>query len=492
MDKTPTSERTSFKGIPPSEPLRELSLSGLAAEEERIVHEIDRLSHSEEIATPIKVPIHFIEGTGYAGTLPTSMEQYLWPGPRGGAFVWLSCGAEEEGGYLQSKQKVKLHRLELQISNKAIDEEGAVALYNCREVQLQRSNPTFGFIKKLFSSPRRTLIHPIGTLSRLETQKRTNLGLLVDFPFGVLGGRDPRPVIWNYLTGKALEFDPKSLKPRDEQNLLQKGSDAVSTEPIYDESGGIYLMIQRTDGVGSDRRHSQYRLIALIPSMPRIATLMAPRSMSLNLLASDATWIVCSAVFSERRLFYLINRQEGRLMAVYQSCVADIRRFIRLKTGSNSIELIALISDGALRRYLFPGIPVQVAKFDGAAGLLTSFPVCEFETVSDGPFDQIHSISNGGFIARQGTLIIKMTEKYSIDQTRDLSPQRLSDFALFPMSREGREVCVAVIGIDPYVGRVTMNLIDGGDMSIIAKIHLGRQESLISIVPPIYIPTRSQ
>ena len=147
-------------------------------------------------------------------------------------------------------------------------------------------------------------------------------------------------------------------------------------------------------------------------------------------------WIVCSAVFSERRLFYLINRQEGELMAVYQSCVADIRRFIRLKTGSNSIELIALISDGALRRYLFPGIPVQVAKFDGAAGLLTSFPVCEFETcqwryhlIKFIPFQMVDYGAARHFDCQNDW-------KYSIEQTRDLSPQRLSGFALFPMSRK--------------------------------------------------------
>ena len=492
MDKTPQSERVSFKGIPPTETLQEISLSATAIQEERIVHEIERLGHSEEISAPIRVPIHFFEGSGYAGTFPTSLEQTLWPGPRGGAFLWASCGSEEDG---QSKQKVKLHRLELQIpatGSKSIGEtnETAFALYSCKEVQLQGTNGTFGFVKRLFSDPRRTLVHPIGTFSGLETRKRSNLAILVDFPFGVLGGRDPRPVIWNSLTGKALEFDPKSLNPRAEQNLLRGGSSAVSKEPVYDQSSGIYLILQRTDGTGSDRRYSQYRLIALIPNMPRIATFMAPRSLSLNLICSNSNWIICSAVFSERRLFYLLNRQEGKLMAVYQSCEAGIKRFIRLSSLLNGamLELIALMSDGGMRKYLFPQIPIEIAKFDGAAGLLTSFPVCEFETVNDGPFDQIQSTAYG-FMSRQGSSILRLSEKYSLEQSLSLSPQRLNDFALFPMTREG-QVCVCVIGVDPYNGRVTMNLIDGADLSPMSQINLGGQKPFL-LVPPIYVPTRN-
>lgn len=498
MDKTPQSERSTFKGIPPTtESLQEQTLFSVTGiQEERLIHEIERLSHSEEILTPNRVPIHFFEGTGYAGTFPTSPEQMYWPGPRGGAFIWVSCGLDEEGGYMQSKQKVKLHRLELQIpavgGKSLVEEETAFALYSCREVQLQGSSPTFGFFKKLLSSPRKTLIHPISTLSGLETQKRSSLAILSDFPFGILGGRDPRPVIWNSLAGRALEFDPKSLKPRAEQNLLREGGDAVSKEPLHDQSSGIKLILQRRDGIGSDPRYSQYRLIALIPNMPRIATFMAPRSLSLNLMASDAKWVICSAIFAERRLFYLINRQEGRLMTVYQSSIAGIKELVRLKSLSNglTIEMIVLMSDGSLRRYLFPRIDVEVAKFDGAAGLLTTFPVCEFETVNDGPFDQIHPIT-GGFLSRHGPLITKLSEKYSVDQTTSLSPQRLHDFALFPMTHDG-QVCVSVIGVDPYIGRVTMNLIDSADLTPIARIPLGSQEASkqLILVTPIYIPTR--
>lgn len=494
MNETPPqSERATFKGIPPTETFQEHSLTAITIQEERFVHEIERMGHSEETTTPIKVPIHFFEGTGYAGTLPTSSEKMFWPGPRGGAFIWASCGAEEEGGYMQSKQKVKLHRLELQIPATGkllgVEEEAVVALYTCREVQLQGSNPTFSFFKKLFSSPRKTLIHPVSTFNGLETQKRSNLALLSDFPFGILGGRDPRPVIWNSMAGKALEFDPKSLRPRAELNLLRDGGDAISKEPVFEPVSQINLILQRQDGVGSDRRYSQYRLIALIPNMPRIATFMAPRSLSLNLIASDATWVICSAIFSERRLFYLINRQEGRLMAVYQSSGVGMKQLIRLKSNPGTIELIALMADGSMRKYLFTRVDVQVAKFDGAAGLLTTFPVCEFETVNDGPFDQVHSISAGGFMARQASLILKLSEKNSVDQTVSLSPQRLNDFALFPMSRDG---CIAVIGIDPYIGRVTMNLIDSDDLISIAKIPLGSQETSkqFFFVTPIYIPTR--
>lgn len=488
MDISPISERTSFKGIPPTESFNEINLSeGVEA----ISSEMERLSHSEEITNPLKVPIHFYEGTGYAGTFPMSSEQTLWPGPRGGAFIWLSSDyAEEQGGrYVQAKQKVKLHRLELQMIEKIGTEENA-ALYSCREASLQRANPTVGFFKKLFSSPRRTLIHPMSTLSGLETQKRSDLALLADFPFGALGGRDPRPVIWNNLRGNATEFDPKSLKSRGEQDLLMGGG-AVSREPIYDPSSGCNLMIQRTDGVGSDSRYSQFRLIALIPGMPRIATFMAPRSISLNLLTGENTWAMCSAVFDDRRLFYLINRLEGRLMAVYQSCVAGIRKFLRLRSVHNAaaLELIVLLTDGSMRRYFFPRVAIEVARFDGAAGLLTAFPVTEFETVCDGPFDQVQAIRDG-FLARNGSILLKLNEKFGIDKTLTLSPHKLFDFSSFTMSRDG-ECCVAVIGVDPYLGRVAMNIVDGGDLSPIAKIQLGMQQGHLSIAAPIYIPTRS-
>ena len=487
MTMTPTSERTSSKGIPPAESYAEVPLTG---EEERISTEIDRLSHSEEILNPIKVPIHFSEGTGYAGTFPLSSDQRLWPGPRGGAFIWLSSGSAEEqsGSYVQAKQKVKLHRLELQISSK-IGLEEDVALYSCREASLQRVNPTLGFIKKMFINPRKALVHPVNTLSGLETQKRSDLALLADFPFGVLGGRDPRPVIWNNLRGKAMEFDPKSLKSRDEKDLLFGGS-AVSREPIYDDVYESHLMIQRTDGIGSDSRYSQFRIVVLIPGMPRVATFMAPRSLSLNLLATYGEWMTCSAIFNDRRLFYVINRQEGRLMAVYQSCVVGIKKFVRLRSVLNesALELVALMEDGSMRKYLFPRLKVEVARFDGAAGLLTSFPVTEFETVNDGPFDQLQAIKSG-FIGRHGSILMKLNEKFVIESKISLSPQRLFDFALFQMSQDG-QCCLAVMGTDPYLGRVALNIIDGGDLCQIAKIQLGMQQGSMGMVAPIYIPTR--
>ena len=424
----PTSERTSSKGIPPSESFNEVILG----EEAQISSEIDRLSHSEEILNPIKVPIHFNEGTGYAGTFPLSTDQTLWPGPRGGAFIWLSSGSaeDESGSYVQSKQKVKLHRLELQISEKMGMEED-LAFYSCREASLQRVNPTLGFFNKLFSNPRKALIHPVSTFSELEAQKRSDFALMADFPIGILGGRDPRPVIWNNLRGKAMEFDPKSLKSREEKNLLL-GGNAVSREPIYDDVYGNYLMIQRTDGVGSDRRYSQYRIIALIPGMPSIATFMAPRSLSLTLFSSYNVWIICSAIFNDRRLFYLINRQEGRLMAVYQSSVAGIESFVRLKSVLNEavLELVALMADGSMRKYLFSRVFVEIARFDGAAGLLTTFPVAEYETVSDGPFDQVKVIKDN-FIGRIGSNLIKLNEKEAVLRHPDMSTQILSmDFAI--------------------------------------------------------------
>lgn len=459
----------------------------------RIETEMDRLSHSEEIVNPIKVPIHFYEGSGYAGALPSSNELQYWPGPCGGAFIWLSCSGNETltASTIRSAQKVKLHRLELQIPTR---EEETIALYSCREANLHRANPTLSFFKKLFSDPRKTIIHPMNTLSGLEAQKRTDLGLLADFPFGALGGRDPRPVIWNNLRGKATEFDPKSLKSRGEQNLLQGGANGISREPFYDEYDKTFMMIQRTDGVGSDSRYSQYRLIVLIPNMPRLATFMAPRSLSMNLLAAESDWAVCSAVFYDRRLFYLVSKREGRLMAVYQSSVAGIKKFVSLNRSgdnTNKMELITLMSDGSLRKYSFLRIQVEVARFDGAAGLLTTFPIAEFETVSDGPFDQIQSIRNRGYFGRIGSTLLRLTPKFSINQSRPLSPQCLTDFSMFPLTKDD-QVCLCVLGIDPYSGRVAMNLVDGGEdeMNLIAKISLGIQNDQLNIVPPIYIPTK--
>lgn len=486
MSISPTSERTILKGIPPSEQsFPELTSNDLSSE-------IDRMSHAEEIVNPIKMPIQFNEGTGYAGTFPLSNDVSLWPGPRGGAFLWLSSSTGEQGSesYVQAKQKIKLHRLELQLPAKSGEfEDDSAALYTCREANLQRANPAFSFFKKMFTNPRRTLIHPSSTLSGLESQKRSDLTLLADFPFGALGGRDARPVIWNNFKGHVTEFDPKSLKSRDEHDVL-KGASAVSRQPIHDASSGKFLVIQRTDGVGSDGRYSQFRLLMLVPNLPRIATFMAPRAMSLNLLACDQAWAVCSSVFYNRRLFYLVNRQEGRLMAVYQSDVSGIKRFVRLRSVSNdsALELVVLMKEGALRKYLFPRIAVEVARFDGAAGLLTSFPVAEFETVNDGPFDQIDPISTG-FLGRNGPLLHKLNEKFVTEQSLSLSPQRLADFSLFPMAQSGL-VCVAVIGVDPYMGRATMNLVDGCDLEVLAKVPLGMQQTQLTLSPLIYVPTR--
>ena len=494
MNISPLSQRSSSKGIP--ETLEEVVLR---SEESNVAllrneSEVDRLSHSDEILNPIKVPIHFYEGSGYGGSFPSTSDQQLWPGPRGGAFIWLSCSGSSEaqqGGILRSKQKVKIHRLEIQIH--AEQDDQTVALYSCREAELQRSNPTLGFFKTLFRDPRKAIIHPVSTISGLEAQKRTDLGLMADFSFGALGGRDPRPIIWNNVKGKATEFDPKSLKCRGEEDLLRGGASAISREPIFDETNGTFLMIQRTDGIGSDIRYSQFRLIVLIPGWPRIATFMAPRSLSLTLLSVSDDWILCSAVFHDRRLFYVVSKKEGRLMAVYQSCVNGMKKFVNLCEGRTGLEMVALMGDGSLRRYLFPRIQIEVARFDGAAGLLNNFPVAEFETVCDGPFDQVaHSVKSGHF-ARIGSTLLRINSKFVIEQVRQLTPQRLSDFVLFPLSRDG-QMCICALGMDPYSGRISMNIVDGGDdMNIVAKISLGSQSGPIeemSLVSPIYVPTK--
>ena len=48
--------------------------------------------------------------------------------------------------------------------------------------------------------------------------------------------------------------------------------------------------------------------------------------------------------------------------------------------------------------------------------------------------------------------------------------------------------------MDPYSGRISMNIVDGGDdMNIVAKISLGSQSGPIeemSLVSPIYVPTK--
>lgn len=507
MNISPLSERTSAKGIPPAQPLEELEMTSPLSRSQREEIESDRrLNHSEEQVNPVRVPIHFCEGTGYAGALPTTNEPEMWPGPLGGAFIWLSCGGSEiaTASTIRSKQTVKLHRIELQIPSR---EEETIALYSCRAVDLQRTNPTVSFIKSLFKDPRRTMIHPVDSLSGFEGQKRSDFGLMVDFPFGALGGRDPHPVIWNNLKGKAVDFDPKSLKSRNEQDLLRGGASAVGREPVYDATENIFVMIQRTDGIGSDSRYSQFRLIVLMPNFPRLATFMAPRSLSMSLLAIESDWMVCSAVHYDRRLFYLISKREGRLMAVYQSSVSGIKKFVSLaqsKPPGDNLTLIALLSDGSLRKYLFTKISVEVARFDGAAGLLTVFPVVEFETVSDGPFDQVSlSVSSAakfGYFARSGSTLLRLTPKFTIDQSLPLAPLQIpSDFSLFPLSRSGQQ-CLCVLGIDPYSHRVSMNLIDGGgccegedEMNLIAKIGLGIQTGPVeqfNLVPPIYIPTK--
>ena len=494
MDISPTSERSTFKGIPPTESLGELQLSGDGT---RIsVSEFERLNHVDELTTPIKVSIQFQEGSGYAGTFPSSNDQSLWPGPRGGAFIWISSSAEDQGFVQSKQQRLKLHRLELNIAGKGEigrGEEETVALYSCRGVNLERTSPTISYFNKLFTSPKRALIHPNSTITSLETRKQFNFSLLADFPFGALGGRDPRPVIWSALKGNVVEFDPKSLKTRGEKNLFAGGVNAISREPIFDEVTGKCLMLQRTEKKSSDRSYAQYQLIVLMPSFPRLATFMAPRSMSLNLIASNETWSVCSPVLADRRLFYLLNRFEGRLMAVYQSCSCNIRRFVRLKSLLNGdcLELIALMNDGEVRKYLLSQVSVEVARFDGAAGLLTSFPVAEFETVTDGPFDQIYSLpNNSGFIARTGSILLRLNQKFATERTLSMAPLRLSDFSCFSMTNDG-QVVISVMGCDSYLGRVSMELIDGGDLVPMAKIPLGSHSIQLLFTPPIYIPTRT-
>lgn len=493
MDISPTSERSSFKAIPLTESFGELQIN---SEGTRILtSEFERLNHVDELTTPIKVSIHFQEGSGYAGTFPSSNDQTLWPGPRGGAFIWLSSSAEDRG-FVQNKQKVKLHRLEFCIAEKSDigrGDEETVALYSCRGANLERTSPTVSFFNKIFTSPKRTLIHPSSTLNNLETQKRCDFTLLADFPFGALGGRDPRPVIWNASKGNAVEFDPKSLKIRGDLNLLAGGVNAVSREPVYDEVTGKLMLLQRREKKSTDRNYVQYRLIVLMTNFPSLATFMAPRSMSLNLLAADDTWLMCSPILADRRLFYLVNRLEGKLMAVYQSCSSKIRRFVRLKSllNGNTMELIVLMDDGGVRKYLMPRVSVEVARFDGAAGLLTSFPVAEFETINDGPFDQIYALpDNLGFIARTGSILLRLNQKFEPERTHSMAPLHLSDFSCFSMTRDG-QVVISVMGCDPYLGRISMELIDGGDMTPMAKIPLGSHSTNLFFTPPIYIPTRN-
>lgn len=491
---TPTSERSSLRGIPPTEGL----LEGEGEDVNVIVSAVG------EITTPIRKQIHFCGGSGYAGTFPTSENIALWPGPRGGAFIWSGSSSEGFGGnqghHEDHDSRIFLHRLELKIpsenGNENISGESVKALYSCREVQMQKLNPAMGFLKRLFTAPKKTLIHPYQSRGMIQGIPH-NYCVLPDYPFGSLGGRDPRPVIWNGKTGQVVEFDPKSLKCRENQKIMREsGVVGISDVPVFDHSIGRYVVLVR---VSDHMKFSKYQVVALHPGMPIIATCMGPKAMSLNLLVMEKTWIICSPVHPDRRLFYLLDRQRGRLMAVYQSNHSHIKKFISVSASEDKILLMALMRDGSIRRYSFENVKTEVAKFDGAAGLMGTFPVADFETVSDGPFEQVEPIVDnlsGGFVARQESSITKLSAKWEVEVVKSVSPAILSDFSMFPMWNRGsgkdgdKDAMLVVMCTDPYKGKSTMLMYDVGDMAQVSKIAVDHEMSGY-ITPPIYIPTRS-
>jgi hypothetical protein len=495
MDTTPAptptskSERISFKDF--SRNLDDIEVES-DAESGGDLQTIDHLNITE---TPVRIPIHFYRGSGYAGTLPSSTTTLSWPGPRGGSFFWLSSDDVGDADSTDNNEYngIKLNRLEIQISKSR--EEDTTAHYSCRAFRVDRQIPVIKFFQKLLSDPRRSLVHP------RQMRRESNLRLFPSFPFGPLGGRDARPVVWNSVRGAVCEFDPKTLKSKGEHAVLdgEKGCE-IGSEPVYDESTGRYLFLQRS-GWTFRGKYAQYRLLVLLPSLPRLLTFMAPKSLSLDLLAVENCWCVCSAQMSSdvgrksRRFFHVLNRPEGRLVAVYQSEASSTmhpKKFVSLRSCNNSLELIVLMVDGTVRKYFFPALSVQIARFDGAAGLLKDFPVAEFEGIGDdNNYDQVEA-QRAGFIGRMGSMIVALNDRFEVVASHSLAPQLSADFSLFPLAATSSKTPTSVISVlstDPYTNRQQLNLIDASDLCPIAKIHLGEARKR-PLSPLIFLPTK--
>ena len=462
---SPLSEKTSLKATTPTTLL----------EHSRTVPEVEsteRTPETIEITTPVKLPIEFTSESGWAGEFPFAKQATSFPGPRGGSFLWMSLDEETNIPSASAQQPAYLHRLELNLSAEP------VALYSCRKISLKSSNPTLNWFKKLFSSPSNTAIHPQATMQQLRRQKAYSMCLLPDLPTGSLSvGRDPQPVIWlSNQQGQTavIPFDSKHLQTKERADWLEGKSahfEQVTTKPIYDYCTGKHVVLGRT--TWKNGKYSRFMAVLLSAGRPKIAAFMAPHNLNLNCFGADDGWMVAFARERDRLMIYLIARQRNCLAAVYQTSAMAIKQVIRVESDPqmNSIKVVALLQDGSVKRLLLSNLSKELARFEGAAGLLPNFPVAEFESFCDGPFEEARWYGDG-FIARSRHSIFRLSPKFEIESSYSQPRSQVTDSLLLQI--DAGVVCVT-LERDLLTERVSVVVIDVSDMRSIATIQLPHQ-----------------
>jgi hypothetical protein len=462
---SPLSEKTSLKA----------STATTLLEHSKTVPEVEsseRISQTIEITSPVKLAIDFTSESGWASEFPSAKHATSFPGPRGGSFLWMSL--EEEMGIpsVSTSQPAYLHRLELSLGAEP------VALYSCRKISLKSSSPALNWFKKLIAAPSSTAIHPQATMQQLRRQKAFGMCLIPDLPTGPLAvGRDPQPVIWmSNQQGQTtvIPFDSKHLQCKDRVDWLEGRSshfDQVTSKPIYDYCTGKPVVLGRT--TLTNGKYSRFVAVLLSAGRPKIAAFMAPRNLNLNCFGADDLWMVAFAAEKDRLMIYMIARQRNCLAAVYQTANLNITQVIRLESGmqSNSVKIVVLLQDGSVKRLLLSNLSKELARFEGSAGLLPTFPVAEFESVCDGPFEEVRWCGDG-FLARSQHSIFRLSSKFELESSYSQPRSQVTDSLLLQM--DNGVVCVT-LERDLLTEGVQLVIIDIADMKSIATIRLPHQ-----------------
>ncbi len=462
---SPLSEKTSLKS---NTPTTLLEYSKTVPE----VESTERIPQISEIASPIKLPIVFSSESGWASEFPYAKQATSFPGPRGGSFLWMSLDEETSIPSASAQQPAYLHRLELNLGSES------VSLYSCRKISIKSSNPTINWFKKLFASPSNTAIHPQATMQHLRRQKAYSMCLLPNLPTGSLAvGRDPQPVIWmSNQQGQTavIPFDFKHLNTKEIADWLEGKSghfDQVTSQPAYDYCTGKHLVLGRTSV--KNGKYSRFVAVLLAAGRPKIAAFMAPNNLNLNAFGVNDAWLATFAQEKDRLMIYLIARQRNCLAAVYQTSFMNIKQVIRVESMAslNAIKIVVLLKDGTIRRLLLGNLSKELARFEGSAGLLPTFPVAEFESVCDGPFEEVRW-SGEGFIARSQHSIFRLSPKFELESSYSQPRSQVTETLLLPI--EDGVVCVT-LERDLLTEAVSLVVIDVSDMKSIASICLPHQ-----------------
>lgn len=487
---SPLSEKTSLKTTPPT------PLIGGQLEQSKTVSELEAtesVPRTVEITTPIRLSISYSSESGWASEFPPAKHQKSFPGPRGGSFLWMSLDEEASIPSASVQQPAYLHRLELNMSPSGHHEQAAVAMYSCKKVSIKSSNPTLGWFKRLFSTPSATVIHPQTAMQQLRRQKAFGMRLLPDLPTGPLQvGRDPQPVIWQSSpmsrTTSIVPFDPKHLSVKERADWIEGKSttfEQVTTQPVYDYCTDKYIVLTRTGQVNG--KYSRFMAILLYAGRPRIAAFMAPHNLDLNCFGADDSWLVTFAQIKDRLMIYLISRLRNCLVAAYQTSFMALKQIVRIDSSSTAkaIKILVLLQDGSLRRLVLPNLQRELARFEGSAGLLPTFPIAEFEGVSDGPFEEVRWLGEF-FVARSQHSVFRLSSKFDIESIYSQPRSDVNELLLLKI--DDGAVCV-IFERDLLTGAVELVVIDSADMKSIASIRLPHQVNFPSSL--LYLFNRS-